>query len=211
MTESDSQIQDFLTRLASRAGTPGGGAASAMTGAIAAALSGMVGRLNDKKDGTPGPLHGSITTADTLRNDLARLIDEDIAAFERLCETWKLSTNDAAGRAARQSATIEATESPLEIMSKALFVMKMAGIALERSKQGCVSDAGVSAILAHAAIEGARLNVLINLPGIEDSVRRSELHQRCESLHVSAAALRREIDALIHRRFDADSAASTHG
>lgn len=211
MTESESQIRDFLTRLASRAGTPGGGAASALVGAIAAALSGMVGRLNDKKDGTPGPLHGSITTADALRDDLARLIDEDITAFERLSETWKLPTADPAARSARQHATIEATESPLDIMSKAMFVMKMAGIALEKSKRGCVSDAGVSAILAHAAIEAARLNVLINLPGIEDTVRRGELHQRCESLHVSAAALRREIDALIHRSLDSDRAGSTNG
>lgn len=190
MNESSSSIDDFLKRLASRAGTPGGGAASALVGAVSAALCSMVGRLNDKKDGTPGPLHGSITTADALMDDMKRLIDEDIRAFNRLSETWKLPADDPA----RQTATIEATESPLEIMSKALFVMKLAAIGLEKSKKNCISDAGVAAILSHAALEGARLNVLINLPAIADGARREELRSRCESLHVSAAALRREMD-----------------
>ncbi|MBK8269850.1 MAG: cyclodeaminase/cyclohydrolase family protein [Planctomycetes bacterium] len=194
MNESSSTIDDFLTRLASRAGTPGGGAASALVGAISAALCGMVGRLNDKKDGTPGSLHGSITTADALMDDMKRLIDEDIRAFNRLSETWKLPADDPAARTVRQTATLEATESPLEIMSKALFVMKLAAIGLEKSKKNCISDAGVAAILSHAALEGARLNVLINLPAIEDAARREELRSRCESLHVSAAALRREMD-----------------
>lgn len=196
MSETGYTIDDFLQRLASRAGTPGGGAASALVGAIAAALCGMVGRLNDKKDGTPGPLHGSITSADALMDDLKRLIDEDVRAFDKLSETWKLSAEDAAAREARQAATIDATESPLEIMSKALFVMKLAAIGLEKSKKGCISDAAVAAILSHAALEGARQNVLINLPAIDDAVRRDELRSRCESMHVSAAALRREMDAV---------------
>ena len=86
-------------------------------------------------------------------------------------------------------------------MSKASFVMKLAMIGLEKSKKGCLSDAGVAAILAHAALEGARLNVLINLPGIEDAARREELHTRCESLHVSAAVLRREVDVILSDKY----------
>jgi len=197
MAQTDTTLESFLAELKSRAPTPGGGAASALVGAIAAALCGMVARLNDKKDGTPGPLHGSIAAADALLEDMKRLIDQDIAAFERLAATWKLPPDDAGASAAKQQATIDATESPLEIMSKALFIMKLAAMGLEKSKKGCLSDAGVAAIFAHAALEGARLNVLINLPGIEDAARREELRTRGESLHVSAAALRREIDALL--------------
>lgn len=208
MAEAESSLNDFLERLASRAATPGGGAASALVGAAAAALCGMVGRLNDKKDGTPGPLHGSISSADSLLADMKRLIDEDMAAFGRLMAAWKLPADDPGSAAAKQAATIEATESPIEIMSKASFVMKLAMIGLEKSKKGCLSDAGVAAILAHAALEGARLNVLINLPGIEDAARREELRSRCESLRVSAAALRRDVDQILSEKYGADGASS---
>ena len=60
----------FLRDLSSRAPTPGGGSASALVGAVSAALCGMVGRLNDKKDGTPGKLHDTIETADADFNVL---------------------------------------------------------------------------------------------------------------------------------------------
>lgn len=197
MPTYDTSIEQFLGDLSSRAATPGGGSASALVGAIAAALCGMVGRLNDKADGTPGPLHGSISTADALMQDMKRLIDDDIRAFKQLSATWKLPADHPSAREAKQAAVLEATQSPIEIMSKAMFIMKLAAVGLEKSKRNCRSDAGVAAILSHAALEGARLNVLINLPGIEDARQREELRSRCESLHVSAAALRREMDAML--------------
>jgi formiminotetrahydrofolate cyclodeaminase len=157
----------------------------------------MVGRLNDKKDGAPGPLHDTLGEADRLLSRLSELIDEDVSAFDALAASWKLPDDSPENTAAKESAAIAATQSPLEIMDQAVAVMRLAVSGLEKSKKNCLSDAGVAGLMAHAALEGARLNVAINLPGIKDAVARYSLRTRSGALRDEAAALRKQIDALI--------------
>ncbi len=197
MTQLDQTVRGFLQSLNSNAATPGGGSASALIGAVAAALCGMVGRLNDKKDGAPGPLHDTLGKADRLLARLGELIDEDAAAFDALAASWKLPDDSPENTAAKESAAIAATQSPLEIMEQAVAVMRLAASGLEKSKKNCLSDAGVAGLMAHAALEGARLNVAINLPGIKDAVTRYSLRTRSGALRDEATALRKRIDALI--------------
>jgi formiminotetrahydrofolate cyclodeaminase len=157
----------------------------------------MVGRLNDKKSGEHGPLHETIETADRLGKRLQGLVDEDAAAFTRLMACWRLPDDDPTKAAGKEAATIAATETPLEIMSRAHEVMALARVGLEKSKKNCLSDAGVAAFMAHAALEGARLNVMINLPGIADQEKRAELRSRSDKLRAHARSLRAEIDRAV--------------
>lgn len=179
---------------------PGGGSASALVGAVAAALAGMVGRLNDKKDSAPGPLHDSIEPADALRARLQALMDEDIAAFNELAATWKLP-DEPAHRARKEAAVIAATEKPLEIMERCHEVMRLAAAGLDKSKKNCLSDAGVAGLCAHAALESARLNVMINLPGIREVARRSELRRRADQVRSDGFELRARIEQLIEANY----------
>lgn len=192
---------EFLSHLASRDATPGGGSASALVGAIAAGLCGMVGRLNDKKTGEPGPLHDTISPADDALERLKALVDEDMAAFTELMATWKLPADDPQASAKKQAATIRATEAPLRIMAAACEVMKLAAVGLEKSKQNCLSDAGASALLAHAALEAARLNVMINLPAITDKQKQADLLARADQLRTKAAALRETAATTLDKRY----------
>lgn len=201
MNQSQRRIEEFLADLASRAATPGGGSASALIGAVAAALCGMVGRLNDKKDGTAGPLHEMIGPADSLLAQMRVLIDEDIAAFSELSASWKLPDDDASSRKLKDSAVLRATQSPLRIMEHAVEVMRLAILGLEKSKKNCLSDAGVAGICAHAALEGARLNVMINLPGIRDEDQRASLGMTAKEHRDAALVMRQRIDALIDANY----------
>ena len=171
-----------------------------MVGAVAAALAGMVGRLNDKKDGAAGPLHETIAQADALRARLTALVDEDIAAFEALAASWKLP-DDAEHAAARQAAVLTATATPMEIMEQCLAVMRLAAEGLEKSKKNCLSDAGVAGLCAHAALESARLNVMINLPGIADETERLRIRRRASTLREEAATLKVGINRLIEENY----------
>ncbi len=198
----DSDTTDgFLDKLASRAPTPGGGSASAVVGAVAASLCGMVGRLNDKKNGEPGPLHDTIASADELLWRLKSLAGEDIEAFKGLMATWKLSDAEPDNILKKQAATILATETPLAIMAKAYDVMKLARVGLKKSKKNCLSDAGVAAFVAHAALESARLNVMINLPGIKDEAIRAKLATQAATLRADAKSLRAEVDKLVDANY----------
>jgi glutamate formiminotransferase/formiminotetrahydrofolate cyclodeaminase len=187
----------FLEDLASRAPTPGGGSASAYAGALGAALCGMVGRLNDKKSGEPGPLHDTIDGADALLSQLHGLVTADIESFNDVVASWKLPEGDPTKEGRKQEALTEATLVPLDTMSMALEVMRVAQQGLQRSKDSCRSDAGVAAFMAHAALEGARLNVMINLPNLTDATKRAELKARAERLREAARVLRNEIDETI--------------
>ncbi len=161
-----------------------------MIGAVGAALCGMVGRLNEKKRGAePGRLHDTIESADAAMARLTALADEDIAAFKGLMQTWKLADDAPNAEQQKQATTIAATEAPLAIMTAAMAVMRLAVEGLERSKKNCVSDAGVAAFAAKAALEGARLNVMINLPGIADETRRATLRERADALLAEARTL----------------------
>jgi len=191
----------FLKDLSSRAPTPGGGSASAYVGAVGAALCGMVGRLNDKKDGTPGKLHDTIETADGLLVRLGALVNEDIEAFKGLMACWRLPDDDPEKDAKMQTATISATETPLAIMATAYDVMQLGAVGLEKSKKNCLSDAGVAAFVAHAALESARLNVMINLPGIADEQKRAELGGRADKLRADARALRAQVDEAVDAHY----------
>jgi len=191
----------FLEDLASRAPTPGGGSASAYAGALGAALCGMVGRLNDKKTGEVGPLHDTIEQADALLSGLHGLVAADIDSFNDVVASWKLPEGDPTKEARRQEALTEATLVPLDTMSMALEVMHLARQGLEKSKASCRSDAGVAALLAHAALEGARLNVMINLPNLSDAAKRAEFKARAEQLRNEARALRAEMDGMAEQTY----------
>jgi len=198
---TDSQtLQSFLDTLASRAPTPGGGSGSAIIGAVGAALCGMVGRLNDKKDGEAGPLHETIDKADALRARLVELADADVAAFQDLMRCWKLPADAPDRQQQMEAATIAATEAPLAIMQTAFDVMTLALEGLDKSKKNCISDAGVAGLAAHACLEGARLNVMINLPGFTDEARRDGYRKQADALRFEgknlAAEIRQRIDAL---------------
>jgi len=155
-------LDTFLSALASRAPTPGGGSASAVVGAVAAGLCAMVGRLNDKRGGTPGPLHDTIARADALVQDMKRLADEDVAAFQGLMASWKLPDDDPAGCEQKLAATVRAIEAPLAIMAGALDILRLAAEGRAKSKKNCVSDAICAGHLAFACLASARQNVLIN-------------------------------------------------
>ena len=200
MSTDSQSLQSFLDNLASRAPTPGGGSGSAIIGAVGAALCGMVGRLNDKKSGEAGPLHDTIAEADSLRARLVELAAADVSAFEELMRCWKLP-DDAPDRLVQlEAATVAATEAPLAIMQTASDVMKLALQGLDKSKKNCISDAGVAGLAAHACLEGARLNVMINLPGFTDEARRDGFRKQADALRFEggnlAAEIRQRIDAL---------------
>lgn len=194
-------VSGLLDGLSSREPTPGGGSASAYAGALGAALCAMVGRLNDKKTGEHGPLHDTIAPADALSSRLATLVREDADSFNAVVKSWKLPDDDPQKEPAKQAAQLWATLTPLETMERALEVMKLSIVGLEKSKKGCLSDAGVAAFLAHACLEGARLNVMINLPEIKDEKKRDEIREKAGRLRSEAATIRTAVNKAIDAQF----------
>jgi glutamate formiminotransferase / formiminotetrahydrofolate cyclodeaminase len=170
-----STLGSFAGELASESPAPGGGSTAAYVGALGAALGTMVANLSAHKRGWDDRWETYSAWAERGQADLRALldlVDDDTRAFNTLMDAHRLPGGTPEERAARddavQAATRRAIEVPLAVMRRALATMALARAMAETGNPNSVSDAGVGALCARAAVRGAFLNVRINLPGITD-------------------------------------------
>ncbi|MCL5677279.1 MAG: cyclodeaminase/cyclohydrolase family protein [Firmicutes bacterium] len=174
----DTKVGAFLDALASGEPAPGGGAAAALSGAMAAALVAMVCGLTvgrEKFREVEGHLQAVLDRATMARANFLLLAERDQAAFNAVMGAYALprATDDtdedrAARQAAIQSALQEATRVPLSTLQQALELLPQALDAVEHGNPNARSDGAGAYFLAQAALDGALLNVKINLSSIKD-------------------------------------------
>jgi formiminotetrahydrofolate cyclodeaminase len=175
-------VDELVARLASDAPVPGGGSASALAGSLAAALVHMVveltaGRSEAARD--EAALVEIRVAAASLRSELTRLVDADAAAYASVMAARRLPRDSDLERDARrvqlEAAIREATRAPLATARHASDVLELAERMAPIGNRNAVSDIGVAALLAAAAIRGAILNVRVNLPYVtNDEELRTE-------------------------------------
>jgi glutamate formiminotransferase/formiminotetrahydrofolate cyclodeaminase len=163
-------LDGWIDSLAGAEPTPGGGSAAALAGALAAALAAMVGRLTSSRKAYAkvAPEFTALTEeAERLRLELRRLVDEDAAAYDAVMAAYQLPKGTGTEVKARQEAIdralLTAAEVPLRTARAAARVAELARRAAQAGNQNAVADAGVAALLARAALTGARYNVEINV------------------------------------------------
>ncbi len=168
-------LKSFLDELASSSPAPGGGSVAALAGALGAALTSMVCNLTigkKKYAAVEGEMKDVLAQAEGLREQFTDLVEKDTAAFNKVMESFALPKESEAQRtlrtAAIREATKEATMIPLEVMKHCIDGLALAQIVAARGNGNSASDAGVSALMFHAACESAALNVRINLASLGD-------------------------------------------
>jgi len=133
---------------------------------------------------------------------LLRLVDLDTAAFNKVMDANRLPKGtDEQNRGrdeAVEAATREATLVPFEVLKHCRSLVALAETAARRGNRNSVSDAGVAALTARAAAEGAYYNVLINLQGMKDvafkEATAAEAHSLREDIRRQAAAVNKKIE-----------------
>jgi formiminotetrahydrofolate cyclodeaminase len=171
----DQSIQVFLNELASKASTPGGGSAAAIMGAMGAALVSMVCNLTIGKKNyaeVEEELKSVLARAEAVRESLTDMIQADVEVFNQVMSAYGLPKDTEEQKAARshaiQVALKAATEVPLDCARACLEIIKLSQIVAEKGNLNVISDAGVGALAAYAALRSAALNVYINAKGIKD-------------------------------------------
>ena len=175
-------LQGFLDELASDSPAPGGGSASALSGAMGAALAAMVCRLTITKKGyepVKDEMSKRMNELDDLKKALTLLIDMDTDAFCKLMNAFKLakSTDDekAVRSRAIQEATKEAVKVPLETCRKCLKVAELCDPIAQKGNTNSITDVGCAVLMARAGLEGAAMNVRINLGSLKDEEFKSKV------------------------------------
>ncbi|TMC36644.1 MAG: cyclodeaminase/cyclohydrolase family protein [Chloroflexi bacterium] len=199
----DRTLRAFSDDIASDAPVPGGGSASAFAGAMGAALAAMVARIASKKSNDEA-LRDYIAEMDNLRADFLRLVDDDSAAYAGVAEAMKLPRNTDAEKDARtervQSALLAASRVPLELARTSRRLLDACERGLAKAPPAAVSDIGVGAILSEAALEGAAMNVMINLASVKDRGQVKALSEDLDRAIEGAAAQRKRITDFVESR-----------
>jgi len=188
--------QEFLEKLASNAPTPGGGGGAAMAGALAVALTSMVGNLTVGKEKFAAyeeEVQNILAKAEALRLKMLSLVNADAEVFNsfmacyrmpKATEEEKLVRNQAIQNAAKEAAGV-----PFDIAQSCLEVMKLADRIAIIGNHGAITDAAVSAIMARAALRSAVYNVVVNLKLIKDEAYNKEMYDKLEAMQKVAEAL----------------------
>lgn len=189
------RVADFVDEVASESPAPGGGSVAALAGSLGAALVAMVGNLTVGKKGYESSwaeLSSLAVKAQGIKVRLLRAVDEDTEAFNAIMEATKLPKASPeekdAREAALQEAFCKASSVPLETALACFEAIGLALVAAERGNVNSVSDAGVAALMARAGVEGAALNVLINLGSVSDEAFVADHKARAESIIAKAEA-----------------------
>lgn len=197
----DLSVTGFAEETASESPAPGGGSVSAYMGALAAALGTMVANLSAHKAGWDERWEEFSDYADAgqrLMKSLLALVDEDTAAFNRIMAAIQMPKGSDEEKAARdkamEDATLNAIRVPLRTMQTACECFDLCEAMADKGNPASVSDAGVGALAARAAVLGAGLNVRINAAGLKDRPEADRLVAEAEAL--AGKANRREAEIM---------------
>ena len=191
-------VAGLLDALASPDPTPGGGTASAIAGAMGAALLIMVSGLAKSKtnsDDEKAALGAARHALGPLRTELMRLADADSEAFDQVMAAYRLpkvtDEDKAARTSAIQTALRQATVVPLETLRACAAAMPLAAQVAEAGNRSAASDVGVAVGLLEAAAAGADANVRINLDGLKDEGFNANVSSEASRLAAETAAAAR--------------------
>ncbi len=182
MSIYDKSLNEYLEAAASKSPTPGGGSVSAIVAANAAAMVSMVANLTlgkkgyeDVQDQVTEILAGATRAITELKDLTAR----DMEAFDVFMIAWRMSKGtdaekrtqaDAMEKAAQNASTV-----PYEICKTCLDVLKLAARLAPIGNKGAISDVGVAAYIADAALKACMLSVDINMPSIKTDAFKAHL------------------------------------
>ena len=203
----DLTVDAFAKETSRESPAPGGGTVAAYMGAMAAALGTMVANLSSHKAGWDDRWQEFSVWADKgqkLLRELLSLVDEDTEAFNRIMAAFGLPKKSEAEKAARteaiQAATLYATQVPLHTMKASLATFELCKAMAQEGNPASVSDAGVGALAARAAVLGAALNVKINAASLNDRSAAEAFIAEANALAAKANEAEREILAIVESK-----------
>lgn len=200
-------LSAFADETASESPAPGGGSISAYVGALGVSLATMVANLSSHKKGWDERWEEFSDWAEkgeALKNELIRLVDADTKAFNKIMEAFALPKSSEAEKAIRTQAIQEATrfaiDIPFQVMQASFKSLDVIRAMAETGNPNSVSDAGVGALCARAAVMGAFMNVRINASGYADKVFVEEIVSKGKEIEQKTIALEQEILKVVNEK-----------
>src|SRR5213079_1777322 len=201
-------LRQFCNETLSDSPAPGGGSVAALMGALGVSLGGMVANLSAGKRGWEDKLRyfsDWAVKAQQLKDEMLLLVDEDTAAFNKVMAAFALPKGSAKERSARtaaiQAGNKLAAEVPLRIMHTASKAYDLLAEMAARGNPASISDVGVGLLAVHACIDGAGMNVRINLANLKDEKIKSAFSDKLHVFSGESDARFKEISKMVEKKF----------
>jgi len=210
MVDSFSQmpLAGFIAALAAATPTPGGGSAAAAAIAVSAGLVEMVAGLSGRKGSDAVAVarwHEKAAEAHRLRLDSILLVQQDSDSYQAVIAARRLperTAEEAESRtAAVRSAVIEVAEVPWRSCLAGLEVLRLTADAAVNGNPVAITDAGTAGVLALAGIQGASMNVRVNLSSLTEE-KRADFLTGLVSLEAEAEEIGARIREIVKTRLD---------
>lgn len=201
MKLTDRTVTELLAAFRSSEPTPGGGSASALSGAVGASLLAMVASLPRPRGSTAEDIERLVTAGSrcaALSEQLATLVDRDSDAYDLVVTAYRLPRQTEQEKRTRlgaiQTAMRAATDAPLDVMRACGAAIELGAVVAAFGNRSASSDLLVGLELLGAGLRGARLNVEINLGTLQDAAytesARHETARLASSAETGIAAVR---------------------
>jgi glutamate formiminotransferase/formiminotetrahydrofolate cyclodeaminase len=197
-------VREFCNETSSDSPAPGGGSVAALMGALGASLGGMVANLSAGKRGWDDKLDyfsNWAVKAQQLKDELLSLVDEDTSAFNKVMDAFALPKESAEEKTARsaaiEAATKHAADVPLKVMETASKSYALLSEMADKGNPASISDVGVGALATRACIEGAALNVRINLGQLKDEKFKASLQEKLRKISADSEAQFKNINRTV--------------
>ena len=196
------KVNEFVDLMASDEPAPG--SAAALEGALGAALTAMVCALTVGKKKYADVQELAIESqkkGNELKAQFVDVIDRDTEAFNAVSAVFAMPKDTDEEKAARKAAMQEAlkgcTKTPFEMMELATETLELTASLLGKTNDSAASDLGVSALSLRAAIQGAWLNVLINIGSLKNKDLAEDYRKKGEAMLAKALPLADKIYAAV--------------
>ena len=179
MEFSQYPIDEFLQVLSAKDAVPGGGGASALVGALGAALGSMVGNLTvgkAKYKDVETDMYLLMNEAGQIQKELTELIQKDADGFEPLSRAYSMDKDDPEYDGIMEQCLRDAAQTPLVIMRLSCRMIELQKQFAAKGSTLAVSDAGTGVAFCLAALYGGALNVLVNTRLMKDRVYAQKLN-----------------------------------
>lgn len=207
----DGSIKNYINKVASKDPTPGGGSVAALAGSLGSALTAMVGYLTigrkmyealDEK--TRDEMDHNFEELKKSIEKLNQIVDEDTKAFDKVMEAFKLPKETEEEKKNRSQAIQEgykvALEVPLRCAEECFKVLELQKVFADHGNVNAITDVGVGALLAATGLEGALLNVKINLLSIKDEEFKRKMEEKIDNLLKEGTKLKEELLKTVYQR-----------
>ena len=204
----DMTVDGFVNELASNSPAPGGGTIAAVNGAFAAGLGVMTCLLTIPRETDAERKHQLTQLAKQLNQSKERFVqlaDEDTEAFNQVMAAFRMPKATEEEKAVRKEAialaNLGATLVPVETAGISVSILLVLKEAVSLVNDNVLSDCGVALSCARTAADGAFMNIAINLPGVKNETRKSEIEASLQELKQKAQTTYEEAMTIFEQRF----------